>query len=144
MFDHLIFYKDVAECGELREAATEAARLVDNHNLAMSMRPEVHQAKLNAKSKINLEGTTQAEDSRLVEEMILDGKRCGLFTPGYDLCNVDLDEVEALQRELDITQITFNVSFISDSLHRFSRVVFTGKLQRRECMLSTIDHMPID
>lgn len=109
-----LLYKDVSASQELRESATEAASLFDKHIATMSKDLGVHKAKLNAKNNIT---TTMLspEENRLVEKMILDGKRMGLEISE----ETERKTLESLQKELADHADKFNVSFILNSLNRW-------------------------
>ena len=77
------------------------------------MRPDVHQAKLNAQKNIQDSGRILTpEQELLVERSILDGKRAGA-----DLDEKKRNELMELRVELTTLENKFNVSFVSDSLN---------------------------
>ena len=78
----LIFYKNVAPDTAVRDASNEAKGLLDEFKLEALMRVDVFEAVRGAaeevqRSKVQLD----AEEKRLVEKMLLDGKRAGLALP---------------------------------------------------------------
>ena len=106
----LTFYQNVAESKELRDASNAAEVLLSDYGIEMSMRPDVYQAKLNAEKNIKASGRKlNPEEARLVEKLILDGKRAGL-----DLAKAERDVLERLKKELSQTCVEFSVSFVSD------------------------------
>ena len=82
MTEPLAFYQNVSPDKELRDASNEAEKLLRDFSIESSMRIDVFNALKRAakhieENKINL----NAEESRLVEKMLLDGKRAGLDLP---------------------------------------------------------------
>ena len=78
----LKFYQNVAPDKALRDASNEAGGLLDEFNVNASMRVDVFEAVRGAaeevqRSKVRLD----AEEKRLVDKMLLDGKRAGLALP---------------------------------------------------------------
>lgn len=137
----LIFYQNVATSKELRDAANAAEVLLRDYGIEISMRLDVYQAKVNAEKNIKTSGRKlNPEEERLVEKLILDGKRAGL-----DLREEDRTELEKLKKELSQTCVEFGVSFFFHT-HRivYSSSRWTEKLQRRECMVLATDRLAID
>lgn len=106
----LIFYQNVATSKELRDASNAAEVLLRDYGIEISMRLDVYQAKVNAEKNIKASGRKlNPEESRLVEKLILDGKRSGL-----DLPDKARKELEKLKKELSQACVEFMVSFVSD------------------------------
>jgi len=113
----LLFYQNVSTSKELRDAANTAEVLLREYGIEMSMRLDVFQAKVNAEKNIKASGRKlNPEEERLVEKLILDGKRAGLNLP-----EKERKELEKLQKELSQTCVEFSVSVALDSLHCYSR-----------------------
>ena len=91
---------------ELRDASNEAEVLVRNYGVDASMRLDVFQAKIAAKKNIEASGKKlDAEEQRLVDKMLLDGKRAGLALP-----EAQRNELMKLKKELSQTSLEFSVS----------------------------------
>lgn len=91
------------------------------------MRLDVFNAKLNAEKNIKESGVKlTAEEQRLVEKMILDGKRSGLALP-----EKERDELKALQKEHSQACLEFSVSPYSYSLISKTREL-TGYIGNRK------------
>jgi len=112
----LLFYQNVSTSKELRDAANAAEVLLREYGIEMSMRLDVYLAKVNAEKSIKASGRKlNPEEERLVEKLLLDGKRAGLNLP-----EKERKELEKLQKELSQTCVEFSVSFPQDSLCRYS------------------------
>jgi len=109
----LLFYQNVSTSKELRDAANTAEVLLREYGIETSMRLDVFQAKVNAENNIKASNhKLNPEEKRLVEKLILDGKRAGLSLP-----EKERKELEKLQKELSQTCVEFSVSFtLSSSL----------------------------
>ena len=108
----LLFYQNVSTSKELRDAASAAEVLLDEYGIEISMRLDVYQAKVNAEKNIKASGRKlNPEEERLVEKLLLDGKRAGL-----DLPNKERKELEKLKKELSQICIEFGVSLFLRSL----------------------------
>lgn len=71
------------------------------------MRLDVYQAKINAEKNIKASGRKlNPEEERLVEKLLLDGKRAGL-----DLPDEERKQLEKLKKELSQVCIEFKVRF---------------------------------
>lgn len=106
----LLFYQNVSTSKELRDAANAAEVVLREYGIEMSMRVDVYQAKVNAEKNIKASGRKlNPEEERLVEKLILDGKRAGL-----DLPDKERKELEKLQKELSQTCVEFSVSTRSE------------------------------
>ncbi len=78
----LTFYQYVSTQDELRDAANTAEQRLNEYSIEASMRIDVFEALKAAKANIDLEGLSLTpEENRLVEKMLLDGKRSGLDLP---------------------------------------------------------------
>jgi Zn-dependent oligopeptidase len=78
----LTFYQYVSTNEELRNAANTAEQRLNEYGIESSMRLDVFQALKDAKTHIDASGQKLApEELRLVEKMLLDGKRNGLDLP---------------------------------------------------------------
>lgn len=123
----LIFYQNVATSKELRDAANAAEKLLRDYGIEISMRLDVYQAKINAEKNIKASGIKlNPEEKRLVEKMILDGKRAGL-----DLPDKERKELERLQKDLSSTCVEFSVSLVSDVLERLLKIPMDRKTLTR-------------
>jgi Zn-dependent oligopeptidase len=97
------------------------------------MRLDVFQAKLNAEKNIKKSGEwdkLSSEEKRLVDKMILDGKRDGLALP-----EKERNELMALKKVLSQTCLEFSVGTIIVSSVTCLLTRLTEKFQRRECAL---------
>ena len=120
----LLFYQNVSTSKELRDAATAAEVLLREYGIEISMRIDVYRAKVNAEKNIKASNRKlNPEEERLVEKLVLDGKRAGL-----DLPEKERKELEKLQKELSQTCVEFSVSFAPDPFYRYSRSGPTEKL----------------
>ena len=118
--DPLSFYQNVSPSKELRDASNEAEVLVRNYGVDASMRLDVFQAKQAAEQNIKASGKKlDPEEQRLVDKMILDGKRAGLALP-----EAQREELMKLKKELSQASLEFSVS--SEQLYTTFRAL-------REC-----------
>lgn len=93
---------------ELRDASNEAEVLVRDYGVDASMRLDVFQAKVAAEKTIKASGKKlDAEEQRLVDKMLLDGKRAGLALP-----EAQRTELMKLKKELSQTSLEFSVSIV--------------------------------
>ncbi|CAE7058673.1 unnamed protein product [Rhizoctonia solani] len=99
----LSFYQNVATDEKLRDASTEAEKLAREFGIESSMRVDVYNALLNAQKKG--EKLTD-EEQRLVDKMILDGKRAGLALPEDKRA-----ELMKLKKELSVVCTDFGRNF---------------------------------
>ncbi|EUC54471.1 metallopeptidase MepB [Rhizoctonia solani AG-3 Rhs1AP] len=99
----LAFYQNVSPDEKLRDAATEAEKLAREFGIDSSMRVDVYKALVNAQKKG--EKLTD-EEQRLVDKMILDGKRAGL-----DLPEDKRTELMKLKKELSVVCTDFGRNF---------------------------------
>jgi Zn-dependent oligopeptidase len=78
----LIFYTHVTPDDAVRAASIAAEETLDRYSVDVEMRVDVYQSLLNAQKNIEKDGINLTpEQQRLVEKMILDGKRAGLGLP---------------------------------------------------------------
>ena len=113
----LLFYQNVSTSKELRDAANAAEVLLREYGIGISMRLDVYQAKVNAEKNIKASGRKlNPEEERLVEKLVLDGKRAGL-----DLPEKERKELEKLQKELSQICVEFSVSLSLDSFYYNSK-----------------------
>jgi metallopeptidase MepB len=104
----LSFYQNVSPSKELRDASNDAESLVRDFGVESSMRLDVFQAKVTAEKNIKASGQWEklsAEEQRLVEKMLLDGKRAGLALP-----EKQRTELMAMKKELSQVCLEFSVS----------------------------------
>jgi hypothetical protein len=113
----LLFYQNVSTSKELRDASNAAEVSLREYGIEISMRLDVYQSKVNAEKNIKASGRKlNPEETRLVEKLLLDGKRAGLNLP-----EKERKELEKLQKELSQTCVEFSVSFPPDPLCSYSR-----------------------
>lgn len=100
----ILFYQNVSTSKELRDASSQAENLVRDFSVESEMRLDVFQAKKYAEATIATQGLKLSpEESRLVEKMLLEGKRAGLDLPD--------DKRELLtQKKKEISQICIEFS----------------------------------
>ena len=81
----LQFYQNVSPSKELRDAASQAESLVHEFQVDVEMRKDVFEAKQHAAAGV-LANNVQlgAEERRLMEKLLLDGKRAGLGLSAED------------------------------------------------------------
>ncbi|KAJ7095922.1 metallopeptidase MepB [Mycena belliarum] len=135
----LSFYQNVSPSKELRDASTAADSLVRDYGVESSMRLDVFNAKLAAEENIKTSGLwtkLSDEEQRLVEKMVLDGKRAGLGLP-EDKRNI----LTGLQKELSQVCLEFDknfneengvISFTKDELEGVPADVISGYTKRTE------------
>ncbi|KAJ7601149.1 hypothetical protein C8J56DRAFT_1000085 [Mycena floridula] len=135
----LAFYQNVSPSKELRDASTDAESLVRDFGVESSMRLDVFQVKTNAEKNIKASGQWEklsAEEQRLVDKMILDGKRAGLALP-----EKARDELTKLKKELSQICLEFSknfneengvVSFTAEELDGVPKDVISGYTKRTE------------
>ncbi|GBE84946.1 Saccharolysin [Sparassis crispa] len=133
----LSFYQNVSPSKELRDASNDAEVMVRDYGVDASMRLDVFQAKLAAEKNIKESNVKLSpEEIRLVEKMILDGRRSGLALP-----DKERDELMRLQKELSQTCLQFSrnfneengfVSFTLEELKGVPADVVSGYTKRTE------------
>lgn len=116
---------------ELRDASNEAEILVRDYGVEASMRLDVFKAKLAAEENIKTSGEKLGlEEQRLVDKMILDGKRAGLALP-----EKEREELTMRKKELSQACLEFSVSIYSVCMciRSLSALRYSEKFQRGEC-----------
>jgi Zn-dependent oligopeptidase len=106
----LVFYQNVSPSDKLRNASNEAEILLRDYDVESSMRLDVFKAKTAAEKNIKASGQWEklsAEDKRLVEKMLLEGKRAGLALP-----DKEREELSALKKELNQACLEFAVRMV--------------------------------
>ena len=102
----LSFYQNVSTSKELRDASNDAEILVRDYGVESSMRIDVFRAKVAAEKNIIASGKKLSlEEQRLVDKMMLDGKRAGLALP-----EDQRNELTSLKKELSQVCLEFSVS----------------------------------
>ncbi|KAL4065047.1 mitochondrial endopeptidase [Scleroderma citrinum] len=117
--DPLAFYQSVAPSKELRDASTQAEQLQRDFGVDESMRLDVFEAKIAAEKNLRESGGFEQltkEQQRLVEKMVLDGKRAGLALPQQER-----ESLMALKKELSHVTVEFTRNFNEED----GRVTFT-------------------
>ncbi len=127
----LSFYQNVSPSKELRDASNEAEVLVRDFGVDASMRIDVFRAKQAAEKNIKASGRKlTSEEQRLVDKLLLDGKRAGLALP-----DEEREKLTTLKKELSQTCLEFSVSTVPPIQHPLRIAQFVSeKLQRRERM----------
>ncbi|EPT05216.1 Metalloprotease [Fomitopsis schrenkii] len=133
----LSFYQNVSTSKELRDASNEAEVLVRDYGVDASMRLDVFQAKVAAEKNIKASGKKlDAEEQRLVDKMLLDGKRAGLALP-----EAQRTELMKLKKELSQTSLEFSknyneenstVSFTLEDLKGMPADIISGYTKRTD------------
>ena len=101
----LCFYQNVSPSKDLRDASNAAELLLRDFGVESSMRSDVFDAKVAAQK--NIESSSRvltAEEQRLVEKMIVDGKRAGLALP-----EAQREELKELKKVLSQACLEFSV-----------------------------------
>lgn len=102
----LAFYQNVSPSKELRDASNEAEVLTRDYGVEASMRLDVFAAKQAAEANIKASGKKlNDEEQRLVEKMLLEGRRAGLALP-----EKERTELMGLKKELSQVCLEFSVS----------------------------------
>ena len=105
----LSFYLNVSPSKEIRDASNKADSLLRDFAVESSMRLDVFNAKTAAEKNIKDSGVKLSpEEQRLVDKMILDGKRAGLALP-----EKERTELMALQKEHSQACLEFSVSHLN-------------------------------
>ncbi|KAF8208891.1 metallopeptidase MepB [Mycena galopus ATCC 62051] len=135
----LTFYQKVSPSKELRDASTNSDGLVRDYGVESSMRLDVFQAKLAAEKNIKNSGLWEqlsSEEQRLVDKVILAGKRAGLGLP-----EAERNTLTLLQKELSQVCLEFDknfneekgvVSFTKEELDGVPSDVISGYTKRTE------------
>ncbi|EJC99683.1 Metalloprotease [Fomitiporia mediterranea MF3/22] len=107
VLDPVLFYQNVSTSKELRDASNQAETLVRNFLVELEMRVDVFTAKKNADANIKAQGVKlNVEQRRLIEKMLLDGKRAGL-----DLSEDKRKVLEEKKKELNQLCVEFSKNF---------------------------------
>lgn len=139
IIEPLAFYQNVSPEKDLREASNAAEVLARDFAVESSMRLDVFQAKVAAEKNIKESGQwnqLSAEDQRLVEKMVLDGKRDGLALPEEQRTKLTALKKELSQACLEFSK-NFNeengvVSFTAEELKGVPSDVTSGYTKRTE------------
>ncbi|KAL1748003.1 hypothetical protein HDZ31DRAFT_30713 [Schizophyllum fasciatum] len=135
----LCFYQNVSPSKELRDASNDAEGLCRHFGVTSSMRLDVFKAKAAAEKNLKSSGQydkLSPEDKRLVDKMILDGKRAGLALP-----DDKRDALMSLKKELSQTCLQFSknfneeneiISFTEEELKGVPKDVISGHKKRTE------------
>ncbi|KAJ7780594.1 metallopeptidase MepB [Mycena maculata] len=135
----LSFYQNVSPSKALRDASTDADSLVRDYGVESSMRLDVFQAKLAAEKNIKASGLwdkLSPEEQRLVDKMVLAGKRSGLNLP-----ETQRNILTVLQKELSQVCLEFDknfneengiISFTKEELDGVPADVISGYTKRTE------------
>ncbi|KAF8505246.1 metallopeptidase MepB [Hysterangium stoloniferum] len=103
----LAFYQNVSPSKELRDASNEAESLVRDFGVESSMRVDVFEAIQGAAESMEKnKEVLSPESKRLVEKMLLDGKRAGLALP-----EEERKVLTDLKKELSQTCLEFSKNF---------------------------------
>ncbi|EGN98007.1 hypothetical protein SERLA73DRAFT_109304 [Serpula lacrymans var. lacrymans S7.3] len=111
----LAFYQNVSLEKELRDASSEAESIVRDFGVESSMRLDVFQAKVSAEKNLRESGQydkLNKEEQRLVEKMVLEGKRAGLA-----LSEEEREEVMKLKKEHSQVCLDFQKNFNEENGH---------------------------
>ncbi|KAJ7254409.1 hypothetical protein B0H12DRAFT_1115452 [Mycena haematopus] len=142
----LSFYQNVSPSKQLRDASTDADGLVRDYGVESSMRLDVFQAKLAAEKNMKSSGLWEnlsSEEQRLVDKMILAGKRAGLGLP-----EAERNTLTTLQKELSQVCLEFDknfneekgvVSFTKEELDGVPADVISGYTKRTEGSIEVYD-----
>lgn len=135
----LAFYQNVSLSKELRDASNEAEALQRDFDVEESMRLDVFKAKAAAETNLRKSGQWEKlsdEQRRLVEKMVLDGKRAGLALP-----EKEREVLMKLKKELSQACLDFsknfneedgNISFTLEELDGVPNDVISGYNKRTE------------
>ncbi|KIJ13498.1 hypothetical protein PAXINDRAFT_163685 [Paxillus involutus ATCC 200175] len=116
----LSFYQNVSTNKELRDASTKAEERSRKFANQESMREDLYQAKVTAEENLRKTGAWEklsAEQKRLVEKMVLDGKRAGLALEKKE----DREKLKVLKDELSDACLKFTQNFNEEN----GRITFT-------------------
>ncbi|KAI9567715.1 hypothetical protein HD554DRAFT_2205377 [Boletus coccyginus] len=132
--ESLAFYQNVSTDKELRDASTSAEERTRKFEIEESMREDLYKAKATAEANLRKTGTwdnLSAEQKRLVEKMLLDGKRAGLALENKE----DKEKLKILKDQLSDACLTFRKNFNEENGHELEGVpedVISGYTQRTE------------
>ncbi|KIJ66993.1 hypothetical protein HYDPIDRAFT_174274 [Hydnomerulius pinastri MD-312] len=116
----LAFYQNVSTNKDLRDASTKAEERQRKFANQESMREDIYQAKVTAEANLRKSGAWEklsAEQKRLVEKLVLDGKRAGLALEKKE----DKDRLKGLKDELSDACLKFTQNFNEEN----GRITFT-------------------
>ncbi|KAF5369475.1 hypothetical protein D9758_002530 [Tetrapyrgos nigripes] len=125
----LAFYQNVSSDKELRDASNDSESMVRAYGVESSMRTDIFEAKVSAEKNMKETGEwdkLNAEEKRLVDKMILDGKRAGL---GLDKSK--REQLTSLKTELSQVCLEFSKNFNEED----GKITFT---------LQELDGVPAD
>jgi Zn-dependent oligopeptidase len=114
----LAFYQNVSTSKELRDASNQAEVLQRDFDVEESMRLDVFKAKTAAEKNLRKSGEWEKlsdEQRRLVEKMVLDGKRAGLALP-----EKEREVLMKLKKELSQVCLDFSVGMVSSVFRRYA------------------------
>ncbi|KZV65296.1 metallopeptidase MepB [Peniophora sp. CONT] len=133
----LAFYQNVSPDKEIRDASNEAEVKLRDYSVETSMRLDVFNAKTAAKKNIDASNVRlTVEQKRLVDKMLLDGKRAGLA-----LSEEKRKELTELKKLLSQTTLEFSknaneengfISFTLEELKGVPKDVVSGYNKRTE------------
>lgn len=143
----LAFYQNVSTSKELRDASNQAEVLQRDFDVEESMRLDVFKAKTAAEKNLRKSGEWEKlsdEQRRLVEKMVLDGKRAGLALPEKErevlmklkkeLSQVCLDFSKNFNEEDGL--ISFTLEELTESRTMSSRVTASVLRAQKKSMMS--------
>lgn len=116
--ESLSFYQNVSTDKELRDASTLAEERSRKFSNEQSMREDLYKAKATAEANLRKTGAwdeLSAEQKRLVEKMLLDGKRAGLALEIKE----DKEKLKILKDQLSEACLKFTVG--DCTLYRYWR-----------------------
>ncbi|KAG9310224.1 hypothetical protein JVU11DRAFT_9870 [Chiua virens] len=134
------FYQNVSTNKALRDASTKSEERTRKFSNQESMREDLYKAKVTAEANLRKTGAwdkLSAEQKRLVEKMVLDGKRAGLALEKKE----DKEKLKQLKDELSDACLKFTVrswvlcgrvSFTREELDGVPEDVISGYTQRTE------------
>ncbi|KIO24317.1 hypothetical protein M407DRAFT_77092 [Tulasnella calospora MUT 4182] len=103
----LSFYQNVSPDSKLRDASNDAEKLLRDFGIESSMRLDVFQALKRAEKNARSGATVLTpEEERLMEKMLLDGKRAGL-----DLPDTEREKLLETKKKLSETCLEFSKNF---------------------------------
>ncbi|KAI9567695.1 hypothetical protein HD554DRAFT_2267097 [Boletus coccyginus] len=118
----LSFYQNVSTNKALRDASTKSEERTRKYANQESMREDLYKAKVTAAANLRKTGAwdaLSAEQRRLVDKMVLDGKRAGLALESRE----DRERLKGLKDELSDACLKFTQNFNEEN----GRITFTRK-----------------
>ncbi|THH10464.1 hypothetical protein EW145_g1314 [Phellinidium pouzarii] len=107
LLEPTLFYQNVSASKELRDASNQAEIFLRNFSVEDEMRVDIFTAKKHAEANIAAKGIKlSTEEARLVEKMLLDGKRAGLH-----LSEEKRESLTAKKKELSQICLEFGKKF---------------------------------